>query len=384
MKKIILGILALITSLIPLKTLKANAEEDVNLDLFAHSAILIEPLSMKVIYEKNADEKLFPASMTKMMGMYLVLSSIENGDLKWTDMVSASSYACSMGGTQIFLEPFEQMSVEDLFKSVAINSANDAITALGEHISGSTQAFVKLMNTTAKEMGMNNTLFMNPTGFDDDKHVSSARDMSIVGAHLLKFGEDLFRFTSMKEAYVRENTDNPFWLVNTNRMLGAYNGMDGLKTGYTTKSGYNLTATAKRNGVRLLSVVMKENDIKSRCQDTTKLLDYGFSSFVCLEIFQPNVVLAHYTFKNSMSSNVGLVLHEIASVICKKNTTKDKMTSYIELDVIDAPIDINDRVGTLTIEVENQKFTFPIFVVQYVKKANFFDYFWYYIFKLLS
>ena len=188
-------------------------EERPDLALNSSSVVLIEPNSKRVIYEENKDEKHYPASMTKMMGMYIVLDNIQKGNLKWNDMVTASEYASSMGGTQIFLEPNEKMSVEDLFKSVCINSANDAITALGEHIAGSTPAFVSLMNKTAKQLGMNNTNFVNPTGFDDENHYTTPYDMALVASELVKFNEDLFRFTRLKEDYVRKDSSNPFWLV---------------------------------------------------------------------------------------------------------------------------------------------------------------------------
>lgn len=266
-------------------------EEKPDLALNSSSVVLIEPNSKRVIYEENKDEKHYPASMTKMMGMYIILDNIQKGNLKWNDMVTASEYASSMGGTQIFLEPNEKMSVEDLFKSVCINSANDAITALGEHIAGSTPAFVSLMNKTAKQLGMNNTNFVNPTGFDDENHYTTPYDMALVASELVKFNEDLFRFTRLKEDYVRKDSSNPFWLVNTNKMLGHFDGLDGLKTGFTSKANYNLTATAKRNGVRLISVVMNVDTIAHRSQDTATLLNYGFNKMTAIKVFEKMISL---------------------------------------------------------------------------------------------
>ena len=255
-----------------------KAEEskvDYTLAQNAESAILIEASTGKILFEKNSHEKLSPASMTKMMSMLLVMEAIENDVIKWDDIITVSQRASSMGGSQILLEVGEKMSVEDLFKSICINSANDAITALGEHIAGSTPAFVSLMNKTAKQLGMNNTNFVNPTGFDDENHYTTPYDMALVASELVKFNEDLFRFTRLKEDYVRKDSSNPFWLVNTNKMLGHFDGLDGLKTGFTSKANYNLTATAKRNGVRLISVVMNVDTIAHRSQDTATLLNYG-------------------------------------------------------------------------------------------------------------
>lgn len=377
MKKIIVFAMAALMGL-SLRTnqnLKPVFAETVDLPVSAASAILIEPLSGRVIFEKNADTKLYPASMTKMMGMYLVLQAVESGKFNWTDMVTASDYASSMGGTQIYLEPGEQMSVEDMFKAVAINSANDAITALGEHISGSTPAFVKLMNDTAKKLNMTNTNFKNPTGFDDDEHVTTARDMGLVASKLVNYGEDLFRFTRLKEAYVRENTSNPFWLVNTNRMLGAYEGMDGLKTGFTNKAGFNLTATAKRNGVRLISVVMKEADTKLRAADTSAILNLGFSKLKALEVFRHSTVISTANFTNSLTKDVPLVLKKDAVIIVGKDVTLDQLKAEMTLDVEDAPIEENQRVGTLIITTpDGYEFEFDLYAQTAVKKANFFDY----------
>lgn len=208
-------------------------EKEGTLDLAARSAVLVECESGQVLYEKDARVRLYPASMTKMMGLILILEKIDEGKLSWDDEVTVSETAKSMGGTQIYLAPGETMKLIDLFKSVAINSANDAIVALGEKASGSLPAFIDDMNKKAKELKMEDTHFNNATGFDDPDHYTSALDMAKCGLELVKHGEDILRFTRMKEGYVREGTSNPFWLVNTNKMLGSYLGMDGLKTGYT-------------------------------------------------------------------------------------------------------------------------------------------------------
>ena len=350
-------------------------EEKPDLALNSSSVVLIEPNSKRVIYEENKDEKHYPASMTKMMGMYIVLDNIQKGNLKWNDMVTASEYASSMGGTQIFLEPNEQMSVEDLFKSVCINSANDAITALGEHIAGSTPAFVSLMNKTAKQLGMNNTNFVNPTGFDDENHYTTPYDMALVASELVKFNEDLFRFTRLKEVYVRKDSSNPFWLVNTNKMLGHFDGLDGLKTGFTSKANYNLTATAKRNGVRLISVVMNVDTIAHRSQDTATLLNYGFNKMTAIKVFEKNDIITYINFNNSLNTKTPVIVKEDVVVVTNKEVTKEDLKAEIEITILEAPLKKGDCVGYLTIiDKDNIKHTYRIYVDEEVSKANFFDY----------
>ena len=350
-------------------------EEKPDLALNSSSVILIEPNSKRLIYEENKDEKHYPASMTKMMGMYIVLDNIQKGNLKWNDMVTASEYASSMGGTQIFLEPNEKMSVEDLFKSVCINSANDAITALGEHIAGSTPAFVSLMNKTAKQLGMNNTNFVNPTGFDDENHYTTPYDMALVASELVKFNEDLFRFTRLKEDYVRKDSSNPFWLVNTNKMLGHFDGLDGLKTGFTSKANYNLTATAKRNGVRLISVVMNVDTIAHRSQDTATLLNYGFNKMTAIKVFEKNDIITYVNFNNSLNTKTPVIVKEDVVVVTNKEVTKEDLKAEIEITILEAPLKKGDCVGYLTIiDKDNIKHTYRIYVDEEVSKANFFDY----------
>lgn len=356
-------------------TPQTTNEEKPDLALNSSSVVLIEPNSKRVIYEENKDEKHYPASMTKMMGMYIVLDNIQKGNLKWNDMVTASEYASSMGGTQIFLEPNEKMSVEDLFKSVCINSANDAITALGEHIAGSTPAFVSLMNKTAKQLGMNNTNFVNPTGFDDENHYTTPYDMALVASELVKFNEDLFRFTRLKEDYVRKDSSNPFWLVNTNKMLGHFDGLDGLKTGFTSKANYNLTATAKRNGVRLVSVVMNVDTIAHRSQDTATLLNYGFNKMTAIKVFEKNDIITYVNFNNSLNTKTPVIVKEDVVVVTNKEVTKEDLKAEIEITILEAPLKKGDCVGYLTIiDKDDIKHTYRIYVDEEVSKANFFDY----------
>ena len=222
--------------------------EDLNLAENAKSAILIEASTGEVLYSKNANEKLAPASMTKMMALILIIENIEKGNLKWNDTVVVSKNAASMGGSQIFLEANEMMSVEDLIKGICVASGNDATVALAEKIAGTEASFVKLMNEKAKSLGLKDTHFVNSTGLDAEGHYSSAHDMAMMARELVKHPK-ILEFSSIYEDYLRKNTSNSFWLVNTNKLVKFYSYIDGLKTGYTGDAGYCLTATMEKNNI---------------------------------------------------------------------------------------------------------------------------------------
>jgi len=241
MKKIL--VLILIIFSIPI----VKAEETEDLAPNAKSAIMIEASTGEILFRKNENEKLAPASMTKMMSMLLIMEEIEKGNLKWDEKITVSENASSMGGSQIFLEPREQMTVTELLKGIAIASGNDATVAMAERISGSEEAFVKKMNERAKKLGLKNTNFVTSTGLDADNHYSSAYDMALIAKELVKH-EKILEFTGTYEDYLRTDSSSPFWLVNTNRLVRFYSGVDGLKTGFTSTAGYCLTATAQRGG----------------------------------------------------------------------------------------------------------------------------------------
>ena len=279
MKKVFMFLFSL-AFLIPITFL--NAEDSLNLE--SESAILIDYASGKVLYEKNADAKLPMASMTKIMSMLLIMENIDNGNLNYNDKVVISKNASGMGGSQVFLQEGEEYKLEDLLKCIAVSSANDAVVAMAEKISGSVEAFVELMNKKAKDLGLENTNFANPHGLDNENHYSTARDMAKMGQELLKY-QDILRFTSIYEDYLTKPDGSQVWLVNTNRLVRFYDGVDGLKTGYTTDAGYCLTATAKKNDLRLISVVMKASSGDSRSKDTATLLTYGFNSYKCNYLF---------------------------------------------------------------------------------------------------
>ena len=219
------------------------------------SGVLIEAKSGKIIYEKEKDKKLSIASLTKMVGQIIILEEIESGRIKWNDIVTVSKNASSMGGSQIYLEEGEKISVEDLMKGISVSSGNDAIVAMAEYISGSEEKFVVKMNDTAKKLKLRNTHFINCTGLDEKGHYSSSYDLAIVARELILNHPDVLKFSSIYEDYLRENTDRKFWLVNTNKLINFYDGADGLKTGHTDNAGYCLAASAVRGNLRLIGIV---------------------------------------------------------------------------------------------------------------------------------
>lgn len=373
MRKFLFGLICL--SLISSFFIKENVVKADEIDLNATSAVLMEPISKEVIYSKNPHEKLYPASMTKMMGLYLILEAVDNSKISFDDEVIVSSYASSMGGTQIFLEENEKMSLNDLFKSVAINSANDAIVAMGEYLASSNEKFVEMMNQKAQEFNMKDTHFVNATGFDDPNHYTSAYDMALLGSHLVEFDEKILKYTSMQEGYVRENTKEPFWLVNTNKLLKYYEGLDGLKTGYTKNAGYNLTATAKRNGVRLVSTVMHLDTIAHRSQDTIRLLDYGFSKLKAVSLFNKDDVVSSFVIDETLKKYLNVCVKQEVKLIIEKNENIDDIKIKAVLEKNLDKYDLGEEVGYLEIITPSNKiFKYKIYASNEVKGINFFMY----------
>ena len=244
----------------------------------AKSGLLIEASTGEIIYEKNKDEKVPVASMTKMVAQIIILENIEKGTLTWNEKIRVSSNAAGMGGSQIWLQPGEEMTVRDLMKGITMASANDATVALAERIAGTEEAFVRQMNEKVKELGLKSTHFVNPTGLDEENHYSSAYDMGLIAKELLKH-EQILEFSKVYEDYIRQDTPNKYWVVNTNKLVRFYEGADGLKTGFTDNAGYCMAVTAKRDGMRLIAIVLGETSGKVRNQETSELLDYGFNLY---------------------------------------------------------------------------------------------------------
>lgn len=364
MKKILILLLLLIS--IPL----VKAEETEDLAPNAKSAIMIEASTGEILFQKNKDEKLAPASMTKMMSMLLIMEEIENGNLKWNEMITTSEKASSMGGSQIFLKVGEKMTVEDLLKGVAIASGNDAVVALAERISGSEEQFVKRMNIRAKDLGLKNTNFINATGLTADNHYSSAYDMSLIAKELVKH-EKILEFTSTYEDYLRKDTKSPFWLVNTNRLVRFKEGVDGLKTGFTDEAGYCLTATMKKDNMRLITVVMKEENTSKRSSDTTKMLDYGFNIYMVQTILDEKTTIEKKKVELGKTLTTEIVPKENITILNKKSDDQKNITYKTNINKIIAPVKKGDKVGTIDIIEDNNIIsTIDATVKEDISKAN--------------
>lgn len=364
MKKILILLLLLIS--IPL----VKAEETEDLAPNAKSAIMIEASTGEILFQKNKDEKLSPASMTKMMSMLLIMEEIENGNLKWNEMITTSEKASSMGGSQIFLKVGEKMTAEDLLKGVAIASGNDAVVALAERISGSEEQFVKRMNIRAKDLGLKNTNFINATGLTADNHYSSAYDMSLIAKELVKH-EKILEFTSTYEDYLRKDTKSPFWLVNTNRLVRFKEGVDGLKTGFTDEAGYCLTATMKKDNMRLITVVMKEENTSKRSADTTKMLDYGFNIYMVQTILDEKTTIEKKKVELGKTLTTEIVPKENITILNKKSDDQKNITYKTNINKIIAPVKKGDKVGTIDIIEDNNIIsTIDATVKEDISKAN--------------
>ncbi|MGE5456270.1 MAG: D-alanyl-D-alanine carboxypeptidase family protein [Ignavibacteriales bacterium] len=377
MKKILLCLLLLIVPL----TIHA---EDLTLAPNSKSTIMLEASTGEIIYEKNSHERFSPASMTKMMTMLIIIENIEKGVIKWDDIVTISANASGMGGSQILLETNEKMSVQDLFKGIAVASGNDASVAMAEKIAGTEANFVSMMNNRAKELGLKDTNFKNCHGLDAANHYSSAYDMSMIAKELVKH-EKVLEFSKIYDTYLRENTENKVWLVNTNKLVRFYDGVDGLKTGYTDGAGYCLTATAKRDGMRIIAVVMGEPDSVTRNKEVSEMLDYSFAQYEIETLLSTKSIIGRKNVEKGIEKYVELVPVENVTVLHKK-MDKKKIATY-ELDLYDlkAPLKKGDVVGTLTI-IEDSKETrsINITVNKEIKKANLFQLYWRYIKDIIS
>lgn len=359
----------LLTLLLPI-IVRANT---IDLTPTSKSAILIEPVTGSILYQKNIKERLEPASMTKMMSMLLIVEAFESGKLKWDEKISISENAAGFGGSQIFLKPGETMVAQDLFKALAIASANDATVALAEKVAGSEEMFVNQMNAKSRELKLTDTHFANSTGLTAENHYSSAKDMSIIARALSKH-DVIFKYTSVYEDYLRTDTANKFWLVNTNKLVRFYQGMDGFKTGFTNGAMYCLTATAKRDNMRLISVVMGSDNIQNRNNETVKMLDYGFSQYMVTPIYAKHNILGKVSVKMAKVKTVKIVPVDDIVVLSEKSNKSKTIKHKLVLDEIKPPVKKGDKVGEVHVYVNNKLlFKKPVTVLEKVLKANLLD-----------
>ena len=339
------------------------------LDLDCKSAILMEAQTGKILYADNENEALPPASVTKVMTLLLIMEAIEDKQIALTDMVSASDHACSMGGSQIFLEPGEQMSVEDLLKSVVIASANDAAVTLAEYVAGTEDAFVEMMNARATELGMENTVFENTNGLDDttENHVTSANDIAIMSRELIKH-EKITEYSSIWMDTIR---NGEFGLTNTNRLVRFYKGATGLKTGSTSKAGFCITATAKRDGMTLIAVIMASPSRDARNNSAVALLNYGFSNFTLYKSTEDSC--QQISVVKGKTDVCRVEETDFYTVIDKKSINKIQKSVEINENVI-APITQGQQIGSVKYSLNGDVLgTTKIIAVEAIEKIGFFD-----------
>lgn len=337
------------------------------------SAILLEPTTNTIIYENNKDERRAPASMTKMMTMLLIMEAIDDGRIKLNDMVTISKKAANMGGSQVFLQENMQLEVEQLLKSIAIASGNDAAVAMAEFIGGSTEEFVNMMNAKVKELGLKNTNFMNVHGLDEENHYSSAYDMSQIAVELLKH-DKILEYTSLYEEYLVKPDGTKSWLVNTNKLVRFYEGVDGLKTGYTSTAGYCLTSTAKKNNIRFVTVVMGVDTTEHRSADTTSMLNYGFANYKLNNVLSKDQIIGEIAIKRGKKVKSTISLKEDINDLIKNSETKNYSFNINKFDVT-APVNKGDVVGSIEVIDNSGKVlkTADLVINESIEKHNVFS-----------
>ncbi|MHA6483829.1 D-alanyl-D-alanine carboxypeptidase family protein [Paenibacillus sp. strain BS8-2] len=352
MKTRFASILALTLTLALMLPVIASAEEGtatVDLAPSARSAILMDADSGTVIFEKNSHDQLPPASITKIMTLLLIMEALDNEQLKLTDKVSTSEYAASMGGSQIFLEQGEEMSVDDMIKGIALASGNDASVAMAEKLGGTEANFVAMMNAKAQELGMKDTHFVNPNGLPVQGHYSSAHDIAVMSRELLKH-QEVTKYTGLYQDYLRKSSEKPFWLVNTNKLVRFYSGADGLKTGYTSEAKYCLSATAKRDDMRVIAVVMGEPTTKQRNVEVSQMFDYTFAQYMNYSVLESGDGIGTLKIEKGMTSELPLIADRPYSVLLKKGSATKDIRYELKLDDnVKAPIQAGDSVGKLVI-----------------------------------
>lgn len=371
MKKFFLVLLVVISFSFPFSVL---AEKAVETELIpgAVSGVLMEANTGKIVFQKEADKEVAVASMTKMVAQILILDAIRNGDISWEQMVTVSQSAADMGGSQIYLSVGEKISVRDLFKGISMASANDATVQMAEVIAGSEDSFVKLMNEKVKEMGLKHTVFKNCTGLDEDGHYSSAYDMAMIARELVTNYPEILEFSSVYEDYLREDTENKFWLVNTNKLVRFYEGADGLKTGHTDAAKYCLAATAKKDDLRFIAVVLGEENSNVRNQEVMNLLDYGFSHYQIHMLKKQGDVVKDISLNKASKDKLPLTPVHDVGVLEEKGNQKHKYQLQLKINDASLPIKKGDVVGKAIVKENGVKITsVPLTSLDDVSKLSF-------------
>ena len=340
-------------------SVSAEGENETELIPGAISGVLMEANSGEIVFQKEMDKEVSVASMTKMVAQILILDAIRNEKISWDDVVTVSQNAADMGGSQIYLSVGEKISIKDLMKGISMASANDATVQMAEVLAGSENAFVKLMNEKVQDLGLKHTVFKNCTGLDEEGHYSSAYDMAMIARELVVNYPEILEFSSVYEDYLRENTENKFWLVNTNKLVRFYEGADGLKTGHTDAAKYCLAATAKKDDLRFIAIVLGEEDSKVRNQEVMSLLDYGFNHYQMNLIKSKDQVLKKIPVDKATKTEISLVpVHDIG-VLSKKSDNSRKYTYDVEVNSFKFPVKEGDIVGKVVVKDKdtNKKIT---------------------------
>ncbi|MEG2459725.1 MAG: D-alanyl-D-alanine carboxypeptidase family protein [Clostridia bacterium] len=330
--------------------------------------ILVEPTTGKVIYENNADEKLLPASVTKIMTLLLTMEAIDSGKLAYTDKITCSANASKMGGSQIWFKENEQLSVEECLKAICVVSANDVSMAVAEHIGGSSENFVAMMNNRAKELSMNNTHFMNPHGIDEAEHYTSARDISIMSSELISKHPNILKFTSIWMDTLRGGT---FGLTNTNKLIRFYPGANGLKTGSTSQALFNLSGSATKNGLSLIAVVLKAPTAEIRNEEVKQLLDYGFNNYACIKLAKKDEVIGDVKIEKANIEKVHLKFAEDINNIMDKGQ-KAEIVKEVKIDKkLLAPVKATKQIGEVIFKNgENVVYVQKVYIGENIPKIS--------------
>ncbi len=326
--------------------------QSTDLALQSGGAVLIEQHSGKVLYNHNMHEKLRPASVTKVMTLLLIMEQIDSGKLSYTDKIPCSENAAGMGGSQIWLDVKEELTVDEMLKAICVVSANDCTVAMAEYIAGSEEAFVQRMNEKAKELGMNDTTFKNCHGIDEDGHVTSAYDIALMSRELLNNHPDITKYTTI---YMDTLRDGKSELVNTNKLIRNYKGATGLKTGSTSVALYNLSASATRDDLSLIAVIMKAPSTKVRFEEAQKLLDYGFSNFQYKKLASKNDILKQVSVGKGVSNAVNAVLEQDTGVLIQKGQDGNISQTLNIPENVSAPISKGQKLGEITYTLNNEE-----------------------------
>ena len=362
--------------LLPVSAEEGSDSVETELIPGAVSGVLMEANSGKIVFAKEENKEVAVASMTKMVAQILILDAIREEKISWDDVVTVSQTAADMGGSQIYLSVGEKISIRDLFKGISMASANDATVQMAEVLAGSEAAFVEEMNQKVKGLGLKHTVFKNCTGLDEDGHYSSAYDMAMIARELVVNYPEIFEFSSVYEDYLRKDTENEFWLVNTNKLVRFYEGADGLKTGHTDAAKYCLAATAKKDNLRFIAIVLGEENSNTRNQEVMSLLDYGFNHYQMNLIKSKDEVLQTIPLDKANKESMSLVAISDIGVLSEKTATKRKYDYDIKLKKYSLPVKPGDIVGEVIVKENNKEVTsVPVTVSESVSRLSFLELF---------